>query len=506
MARSTWQGGFISDPGLIDIRKNKNSIAILLIEDNLDDVRILQEVLPASGPLCFEIIHAGRLAEGLARLDQGGIDVVLLDLGLPDSNGIETLSRTTSHSPDIPIVALTGNADEELGCEAIRLGAQDYLVKGRVFGKTLIRSIRYAIERKRSRRELEGSLSLLHATLDSTTDGILVVNRSGKIVTYNQKFVEMWRIPPYIIGLRDDDYALQFVFDQLKDPGKFLAKVKDLYEHEDAESFDVLEFKDGRIFERYSRSQRVGDKSVGRVWSFRDVTKPKQLERLKDEFISVIAHELKTPLTIFKGTISNLIDEIYGPLQERQTTAVVRMELQCQRLEKIITNLLDLSRLESGRAKINRRMVDPIGLVQESVQTFGSMAQARKISLKQTLPPSVPRIHADPDMLGQVLMNLLSNACRYAKGEVEVVLKIEDEAVMVKVIDDGPGISPEHLESIFDKYEQINRPTGGNGYKGTGLGLAICKEIIAQHNGKIWAASRPGEGSRFYFTLPIQTD
>lgn len=133
-------------------------------------------------------------------------------------------------------------------------------------------------KRKQAEAKIENSLSLLRATLESTADGILVVNNEGKIVSFNQKFVDMWRIPESVIASHDDNQALAYVLDQLKDPEVFLDKVRELYSQPDTESFDALEFKDGRLFERYSRPQLIGGKSVGRVWSFRDVTGRKLAE------------------------------------------------------------------------------------------------------------------------------------------------------------------------------------------------------------------------------------
>ncbi|HEU4760089.1 MAG TPA: PAS domain S-box protein, partial [Dehalococcoidia bacterium] len=133
--------------------------------------------------------------------------------------------------------------------------------------------------RRRAGEERQQALSLLQATLESTADGILVVDLEGRIQSFNRKFVEMWRIPDAIVASADDDRALAFVLGQLKEPGGFLAKVRELYSQPEAESYDVLEFLDGRLFERYSQPQRVGGRCVGRVWSFRDVTAWRQAEQ-----------------------------------------------------------------------------------------------------------------------------------------------------------------------------------------------------------------------------------
>ena len=146
-------------------------------------------------------------------------------------------------------------------------------------GRELVLGIdRDITDRKKAQAELEQSLSTLSATLEATADGILVVDKQGKIVNFNRRFTEIWNIPDAVMASREDDRALAFVIDQLSDPKAFITKVHELYAHEEEESFDILLLKDGRIFERYSRPQQIGDKSVGRVWSFRDVTERKQAE------------------------------------------------------------------------------------------------------------------------------------------------------------------------------------------------------------------------------------
>jgi PAS domain S-box-containing protein len=173
------------------------------------------------------------------------------------------------------------------------------ILGGKSIGKVL--SFRDVTARRRADREIEESLSLLRATLEATTEGILVVDENGKIVNFNRKFTEMWRIPESVLKSRDDSKALAWVLDQLKDPEKFIKKVKELYAQPDSKSYDWLEFKDERIFERYSQPQKIGGKTVGRVWSFRDVTDRRLMEMTMKRQARTFEH-------IFDGVIVTDLD------------------------------------------------------------------------------------------------------------------------------------------------------------------------------------------------------
>lgn len=238
------------------------------------------------------------------------------------------------------------------------------------------------------------------------------------------------------------------------------------------------------------------------------IREQKRVDKLKDELISVVSHELRTPLTVIKGSINNLLDGITGILNDKQRTVLSTTKRNADRLSRLIDDLLDLSRLESGHVKVNRKQITPASLIQDIVQNFHPQAEQGKITIETNIPEVIAQINADHDMICQVLSNLVTNTLRYAKSKVTLSTKQlpsdnGTEFVQFTISDDGIGIDPQYHDRLFNKFEQINRPQGGSGYKGTGLGLAICKEIISLHNGKIWIESEPGKGTNFCFTIPV---
>jgi len=366
--------------------------------------------------------------------------------------------------------------------------------------------IRSIPERKQIERDLENSLSLLKATLESTADGILVVNLKGKIISCNQKFFEVWKIPASIISQGEDVQTLSYLHNQVKDPDAYINRMQELYSLPDFESHDILELKDGRVIERYSKPQRLGGKSVGRVWSFQDITERTRLDRLKDEFLSTVSHEIRTPLTIVRQSISNLGDGIYGSITQLQMNGLDVAARNVERLSRIINDILDFSRLESGKARVQSQQLNMRLLIEEVIESFKDKAAQRRVLVESDFPDDLADIPADPDMILQLLYNLLDNAIRFAKTKVCVSIEANKDQMQVSVLDDGIGISPKYAAKLFGKFEQINRPVGGGGYKGTGLGLSISKRIVELHGGQIWVESEPGERTAFNFTLPFKRE
>jgi signal transduction histidine kinase/ActR/RegA family two-component response regulator len=363
---------------------------------------------------------------------------------------------------------------------------------------------------KLSEKSLEEALSLLRATIESTADGILVVDNKGKIVTFNKKFVELWRIPQTVLDARDDSKALAFVVSQLKDPDQFLTKVQELYSDSYAESFDTLEFFDERVFERYSKPQIIKNEPVGRVWSFRDVTARVVAEReamaasvAKTQFLANISHEIRTPLTAVLGFSDLLADGSLKPSE--RLDLVSRVQIQGANLLRIVDDILDLSKIEFGHFKIKESKVEIIELVRDLKQTFIFKLKEKQTQLVFSTIGSVPcQISSDPVRLKQILMNLIGNSIKFtASGTVEVKLKFlpatKDRPNQLSFIicDTGIGMDMVQAQKLFEPFVQIDS-TLTRKFSGTGLGLALSKDLAKALGGTVrLLESTPGKGSIF---------
>ncbi|MCJ7448562.1 MAG: PAS domain S-box protein [Bacteroidales bacterium] len=370
--------------------------------------------------------------------------------------------------------------------------------------------------RKTTESELEKSFSLIKATLESTADGILVVDNQAKIVQYNQKFAEMWRIPEEILKLKDDNAAIQFVLDQLKYPDQFVEQVRNLYNDPAAITYDMLEFIDGRFFDRYSQPQKIGGKSVGRVWSFRDITERKKSEaeliaskekaeesdRLKTAFLHNVSHEIRTPMNAIIGFSTLLNEPDISKTDSQQFTEIIIQS--GNQLLSIINDIVDLASIESGQVNISMKVVNLNSILRELSEQFSYKEKLHNVtlSLKTPLHDKEAGILTDKTKLVQIISNLINNAFKFTKeGRIDFGYNLKDNLLEFFVKDTGIGISPEHQEKIFDRFYQVDSAVSRK-YSGTGLGLSICKAYIELMGGEIHVDSKPDVGTIFTFTLP----
>lgn len=369
---------------------------------------------------------------------------------------------------------------------------------------------------KRVAAEVESSNSLLKATLESTEDGLLVVDLKGKIVLFNQKFIDMWMIPQEVMAAGEDSITLDFVKNQLAAPEKFLENVKNLYTDPEATSSDQLNFSDGRIFERYSQPQKINGKSVGRVWSFRDITRQKRTEaeiigakekaeesdRLKTAFLHNVSHEIRTPMNAIIG-FSTLLNEPDTTEEERYQYTDIIFKSASQLLS-IINDIVDIANVESGQAKVILSDFNLNSVLKGLIDQFSISAKQKNIilSLKTGISDEDSVIITDQTKLVQIISNLINNAIKFtAKGEIAFGYVLKDKFLEFSVKDSGIGIPEEHLSRIFDRFYQVDSAVSRQ-FGGTGLGLSICKGYIEILGGSIRVESHPDNGTLFNFSIP----
>ncbi len=262
--------------------------------------------------------------------------------------------------------------------------------------------------------------------------------------------------------------------------------------------------KDGRRIDVSLSISPVKDSAgniIGAAKIARDITERKELERRKDEFISMASHELKTPVTSLKGFTQLLLRQ-FKRLDDNETLRyLARMDTQLNKLTKLISDLLDISKMQTGQLEYRMEPFDLNVLAQEIVENVQGMTQTHRLILQKTAEVCV---FGDRDRVGQVLINLLSNAIKYSPGADQVIVQIATDGTnaLVSVQDFGIGIAEAHQEKIFERFYQVNEPAEKT-YPGLGIGLYITSQIIRRHRGCLWVKSQKGEGSVFNFSLPL---
>ncbi len=472
-------------------------MTVLLIEDDPDDALLMANMMGRSDwpSFLFTLECAEDLKSGLAILERGETEAVLLDLMLPDSQGLETLQQLRARFPNVPVVVLTGLLDEALGLESVMRGAQDYQIKGEIDGRALKRTISYAVERHRM-------LTRFMRLIEGAADGMVVIDGKGAIrylnpaaeALFGWKAARMIGRPfPHDLSPRSGG-ELKIPFEGASERIAELRVAEIDWEDEPAKLATLRDITELRRVEQLKAA----------------VSESLRLDKLKDELVSTVSHAMRSALSIVKAACENMKDGFAGALSERQSGLMSLQHRNILRLEKVVERILDLSRLESGKTRIRAERVDAAALIDETAKDYRLLSAQRRLEIVQEVPPGLPAAHADPELFVEALGNLIDNGLRYARSRILIRAAAEDEDggdgprrfLRITVSDDGPGIPETIVGDLFDKFVQVRRAAKSSGYKGTGLGLAISKEMVERQGGRIWAESRYGHGISFHMLLP----
>jgi PAS domain S-box-containing protein len=355
-------------------------------------------------------------------------------------------------------------------------------------------------ERKRIEEKLRRNEAEIRAMLSAIPDMLIRVKKDGTRLFISPGSIKSCNpVETLVGGSVYDTLPLELV-------NQRMAAVKRAIETDERQVYEYEIVIDGEI--RYEEARVVAINEEEALIVVRDITERHQLEQIKTEFISVVSHELRTPLTSIQVALSLLDGHLVEPNSDDGQAMIHVAAEGVDRLVRLVNDILDLERLESGKLQIKTQPCNLIDLIYTAIEQMQELANQASIAIKVSANPC--SIDADPDRLVQVLTNLLSNAIRFspANSTIEIgVIAIpstlySSPAFRFMVKDEGRGIPADQLDRIFERFQQVDA-SDSREKSGTGLGLAICRMIIQQHGGQIWAESRLGEGSVFYFTIPV---
>ncbi|AFY35273.1 response regulator [Calothrix sp. PCC 7507] len=537
---------------------------VLAVDDDRQILTLLQTLLSPWGLKVITLDDPRKFWETLEAVKP---DMLILDVEMPYINGIELCQvvRSDRHWSELPILFLTVHHDAEILHQVFSVGADDFVSKP-IVGPELVTRMINRLERvkllrcmaqahnQRDRAFAEVALQQSQAALQKANNELelRVAERTAELVGLNrklrsqlderQRIQEELRISQAkfarILDIADDaiisidshqcitlfnqgaekifGYSAEEVIGQRLDlllPPRFAQShrhhVTDFGQSpslarrmgERREIFGCRQ--DGTEFPAEASISKLNmGNEIFYTVILRDVTERKQIERMKDEFVSVVSHELRTPLTSIHGSLGMLASGLLNADSEPGKRLLQIATDSSDRLVRLINDILDIERIESGRVKMARETCNLADLIKSAVNVIQPLAD--KAGVQISIASLSMQLWADQDRIVQTLTNLLSNAIKFSAAESTIWLTTQKQGneVLLAVKDTGRGIPSDKLDSIFERFQQVDSSDARN-HDGTGLGLAICQSIVQQHGGHIWVESILGEGSTFYFTLPI---
>ena len=491
-------------------------IKILLVEDNPADADLLAELLEVSVGVEWELVPVEFLHEAIAHLSKQPFDVVLLDLSLPDSRGLETLTRLREVAPDTAMVVMTGLDDEAIALESVRLGAQDYIVKGQITTPLLVRTIRYAIERSQTFQMLKESERRFRAIFDSSFQLTKLLTPKGVVLEVNETALEF-------TGMRSENIIGRSIWEQpiweqspnakeqLKEGivkagmGEFFRSEIDLSGKGGqivTVDFSLKPVKNetGQVLLLIAEARDISDRKRAESETLKALAREKELSELRAKFVTMVSHEFRTPLTTIQFSTGLLQDYSAKWPEEKKSTHFVRIQLAIKRMTELLEDILVIGKIEA-----NTLPFQPVSL---NLEKFcQQLVEEQQLNDSNQHP--IAFIHQggdcdaqmDEKLLRQILGNVLSNAIKYSPigSSVCLHLNCQNQEAIFQVQDQGIGIPQADLERIL---ETFYRATNVGTISGTGLGLAIVKRAVELHGGKLAIHSQEGSGTIFTITLP----
>ncbi len=487
----------------------------------IDDEQIMRDgctsILVRDG---WTVITAENGHQGLDEIRRHPtmIDLILLDLMMPGMSGMETLAKIREIDSNLPVVVITGYATVETAVEAMKNGAYDFTSKP--FTPDQLRmGVRRALERRRLqketeflRRERERSLhdiatekSKLKTIINCMGDGVLVCDSESCIALTNPAASRMLAMPELqLLGRLSSECSLP--------PELLQAIEKSLNTMEPGYVLMSQELCIGNAANLYLRAHTAPVRSdsgeiMGSVTVLQDISYLKELDRMKSDFVAMVAHELRAPIAAIEQQLNVILNNMAGEVTEKQAQLLGRAKERTKGVLDLIRDLLDLSKIEAGKMVQYKEPVSLHEVISRVVDLVNPEAAAKKISLEFVSASANPYINADRNSMEGIFTNVISNAIKYTHegGSILVRLEHENSFAKISVADTGIGIKQEDISRIFDRFYRVKSGETRQ-IIGTGLGLSIVKSVVDSHLGSITVESEEGRGTTFTILLPQEAE
>ncbi len=475
--------------------ENTFKYKVLVIDDEARIRDVAGRMLSKDG---FEVATAPTGEAGMRMIDEEHFDIILLDLMMPGLSGLEVLPRLKARHPYSVVIVITGYATLEYSIEAMKKGAFDFIPKP--FSPRELRIvIAKAIEFIGNLHDIANEKSRLSVLVDRISGGVMATDVHKRVALANPAFLKMvdyfgdeaiGRKASEVLGNR----AMEVMIDRI------LSAPDDM----NAELTEELDLGSKIVSIRCVPFRDRLDRVLGTITVLNDITALKKMDRLKSDFVSMVAHEIRSPLNTIGMQINVILDGLAGEVTEKQGEILGRAYEKIRMLSDLSTELLDLARIESELINQEMESVEMGPLLEAQTAFFQEAARSKGISLELQPLPVLPRVLANRRNMEEVFSNLVSNALNYTPDGGKVVVRAEGDENHLRlcVSDNGLGIGEENRERIFERFFRV-KDENTVGIVGTGLGLPIVKSIVDAHNGKIEVRSEPGRGSEFHVCLPI---
>ena len=493
-----------SDPVTKTAREDRSTLffkpSVLVVDDEKRIRDVCLKMLTEEG---HEVAGAETAEAGMQMVKNRHFDIILLDLMMPGISGMDALVQIRAAHPDTVVIVITGYATLEHSIEAMKNGAFDFLSKPFSPGDLLI-VINRAVDHIRTLKDIATEKSRMRVMINQLADGVMTTDNQKRIAQANPAFLKMigyhgprpiGRAVDEIVGIQSLTNMIDRVLDAPGD--EFIEVSEEVCLEPDVKNGGIIlgarcvPFRD-----------RLG-RNLGTITVLHDITALKRMDRLKSDFVSMVSHEIRSPMNSVLTQLKVVQDGLAGETTPKQRDILGRASEKISALNRLASELLDLAKIESGLITQEREAIKMAQLLEDQVVFHQAVARAKSIQLHLEPLPALPAVMANRLNLDEVFSNLIVNAINYTpeNGTITIDAAVEGDYVRVRVKDTGIGIAEEDFDRIFDRFYRVKNDKT-RFVIGTGLGLPIVKSIVDAHHGLLRVESEPDHGTTFSVFLP----